>query len=134
MPKRELIAPKGDKRYVAPKTEFGHPDLRGVWNFSSNTPLERPARFKDREFMTKEEYADMQAQVRARSAQEDNTSTSSRTGVGGYNQFWVESSDQGANLRTSLLKPLLGSGDRSAIVKHERIRQLVRRNLAFVII
>ena len=30
---------QGGKKYVAPKTEFGHPDLRGVWNFSSDTPL-----------------------------------------------------------------------------------------------
>jgi len=91
------------KKYVVPKTEFGHPDLRGVWNFSSNTPLERPARFRGREFMTKEEYAELQAQVQARSQREDNVSTSSRTGVGGYNQFWVESAAQGANLRTSLI-------------------------------
>ena len=30
------------KKYAPPKTEFGQPDLRGVWNFSSDTPLERP--------------------------------------------------------------------------------------------
>lgn len=26
----------------APRTEDGHPDVRGVWNFSSDVPLERP--------------------------------------------------------------------------------------------
>ena len=45
------------KKYVVPRTEFGHPDLRGVWNFSSNTPIERPAQYKDREFLTREEAA-----------------------------------------------------------------------------
>lgn len=90
------------KKYTPPKTEFGQPDLRGVWNFSSSTPFERPARFKDREFMTREEYAQMQAQVQARSEESDNT-TGGSGGVGGYNQFWVESADQGANLRTSLV-------------------------------
>jgi hypothetical protein len=94
---------KSTKKFVPPKTEFGHPDLRGVWNFSSNTPFERPARFKDREFMTREEFAKVQADVQARSEESDDPSTSARTGVGGYNQFWVESSDQGANLRTSLV-------------------------------
>lgn len=93
---------KSGKKYVAPKTEFGHPELRGVWNFSSDTPFERPARFKGREFMTKEEYAQMQAQVQARSEAQD-SSTGGSGGVGGYNQFWVESGDQGANLRTSLI-------------------------------
>ena len=33
--------------FVAPRTEWGQPDLQGVWNFSSNVPLTRPARFDD---------------------------------------------------------------------------------------
>ncbi len=90
-------------KFVAPKTEFGHPDLRGVWNFSSNTPLERPVRYKDREFITKEEFAEMQKQRRARSEAADNSADSGIGGVGGYNQFWIEGHDQGANLRTSLI-------------------------------
>ncbi len=93
---------QGGKKYVAPKTEFGHPDLRGVWNFSSDTPLERPARFKGREFMTKEEYDELRAQEEARAHEADNT-TGGSGGVGGYNQFWVDDNDQGANLRTSLV-------------------------------
>ena len=40
------------KKYVAPRTEAGQPDLRGVWNYGSDTPFERPAQFKDREFLT----------------------------------------------------------------------------------
>ena len=44
-----------NKKFEIPRTEFGHPELRGVWNFSSNTPLQRPAEFADREFLTQEE-------------------------------------------------------------------------------
>ena len=36
-------------------TEYGQPDFRGVWNFSNKTPLERPERFGDQEFLTDEE-------------------------------------------------------------------------------
>jgi len=36
----------------------GHPDLQGVWDFRSATPLERPARFAGREFMTPEEVVE----------------------------------------------------------------------------
>ena len=36
-------------------TEFGHPDFRGVWNFSNKTPLERPERFAGQEFLNDEE-------------------------------------------------------------------------------
>ena len=38
------------KKYVVPRTEAGQPDLRGVWNYGSDTPFERPSQFKDREF------------------------------------------------------------------------------------
>ena len=47
--------------YVTPRTEWGQPDLQGVWNFSSNVPLQRAQRFGDREYMTTEEVAQMRA-------------------------------------------------------------------------
>jgi len=36
----------------------GHPDLQGIWDFRSATPLERPARFAGREFMTPDEVVE----------------------------------------------------------------------------
>ncbi|MBC7983413.1 MAG: hypothetical protein H7Y02_06105 [Candidatus Obscuribacterales bacterium] len=96
----QAAEPSKPAKFVAPKTEFGHPDLRGVWNFSSNTPLERPAQYKDREFLTREEVIRQHEQVQARSEASDNASGG---GVGGYNQFWVESAAQDANFRTSLI-------------------------------
>ena len=41
-----------------PRTADGHPDLQGIWDFRSATPLERPARFAGREFMTPAEVAE----------------------------------------------------------------------------
>ena len=29
--------------YQTPRTEWGQPDLQGVWNFSSDTPMAIPA-------------------------------------------------------------------------------------------
>ena len=34
------------------RTSDGRPDLQGVWNFSSLTPLERPSEFAGKEFVT----------------------------------------------------------------------------------
>jgi len=90
--------------YVAPRTEYGQPDLRGVWNFSSDTPLERPARYKDREFMTREEWDASHQQRRDRAqANERDRRGLNNSPVGGYDEFWTESLAQSPNLRTSLI-------------------------------
>jgi hypothetical protein len=35
---------------AVPRTAWGTPDLQGVWNFSTPTPLERPADLGDKAF------------------------------------------------------------------------------------
>lgn len=40
---------------LTPRTPWGDPDLQGVWNVASGTPLERPATYAGREFLTDEE-------------------------------------------------------------------------------
>lgn len=90
-----------DDNYVAPRNEWGQPDLRGVFNFSSNTPLERPREYGDRQFYTPEEVIARDEAAAAAAAASDGQS--SQGGVGGYNQFWVEGLPIDVNLRTSML-------------------------------
>src|ERR1700722_12589092 len=40
------------KAWVMPRTPDGHPDLHGYYNFLSFTPMERPAKYGNREFLT----------------------------------------------------------------------------------
>ena len=47
-----------DRAASLPRTPDGHPDLQGIWDFRSATPLERPARFVGREFMTCDEVVE----------------------------------------------------------------------------
>ena len=49
------LAPAGDAG--APRTPWGDPDLQGVWNHGTITPLERPAEYAGRERLTGEEVA-----------------------------------------------------------------------------
>ena len=44
-----------------PRTPDGRPDLQGHWTMATFTPLERPARFAGREFLTEEEAAELRA-------------------------------------------------------------------------
>lgn len=46
--------------YAVPRTEWGQADLQGVWNFASRTPIQRPAFFGEREFLTADEIDEMQ--------------------------------------------------------------------------
>ena len=43
------------KAYVAPKTPWGDPDLRGVWNTATYTRLQRPEELGTKAFYTEEE-------------------------------------------------------------------------------
>jgi hypothetical protein len=45
-----------------PRTTAGQPDIEGVWDFSTLTPLERPAQFAGKPFMTAEEAAEFEKQ------------------------------------------------------------------------
>lgn len=89
--------------YVAPRTEWGQPELRGVWNFSSAIPMQRPAALGEREYYTMEEVmAQEQARIRREAAGIELTDIIGGT-IGGYNDFWIEANPLDFNLRTSLI-------------------------------
>ena len=41
----------------APRTPWGKPDLQGVWDFATMTPLERPAQYAGKTTLTEEDAA-----------------------------------------------------------------------------
>ncbi len=43
-------------------TPWGEPDLQGIWTLETDTPLQRPARFKDKTTLTEQERADLDKQ------------------------------------------------------------------------
>src|SRR5581483_7685076 len=54
------------KTYKAPKTSWGHPDLQGIWNNGTTTPLERPKDLAGREYLSDEEWAARAKEVATR--------------------------------------------------------------------
>jgi len=56
------------KKWTAPKTPWGEPDLRGMWPLNNliATPFQRPAKYGNRRYMTDEEYAAAQKSATAR--------------------------------------------------------------------
>jgi len=55
-----LVALPKAAPWVAPRAADGHPDLAGVWENNSATPLERPAQFAGKPLLSDAELADLQ--------------------------------------------------------------------------
>src|ERR1051326_8879385 len=53
-PARQAPA-RAQKAYATPKTPWGDPDLQGIWNDATSTPLQRPARLGEKTTLTEEE-------------------------------------------------------------------------------
>jgi hypothetical protein len=113
------------------RTADGRPDLQGVFNVATMTPVERPAEYGNRLVLTKEEVAALEGHERDRQARGaeptqgnreapqvggDRSPTNSyleglfRAGggtVGGYNLFWIAPGEQLARVdgqpRSSLI-------------------------------
>ena len=87
------------------RTPDGQPDLQGVWNFSTATPLERPPELADRATLTAEEAAEWEAQVAAqRAGFESELEDAPLEARLGYSvRVWFEWSDALEERRTSLV-------------------------------
>ena len=82
-----------------PRTPWGAPDLQGVWDFRSLTPMERPDDLAGTEVFTAEEAAEFSEEsIRRRSRDND---TSGR--VVPYNDFWFDEGTSVTTQRTSLV-------------------------------
>lgn len=98
--------PSGDQARAAaaaalPRTPWGAPDLRGVWENSTITPLERPRNLADREFLSEEEARALDTEAASRY---DQRSADSKADVdGAYNQAWWDRGGTVASRRTSLI-------------------------------
>ena len=93
-------------RWEPPRTPWGQPDLQGIWNNVTATPLQRPAEFKDRAFLTKEEAAEFAARAAQREADGESRPTAQQTPgqrTGYASSIWFETTHSLSENRTSLL-------------------------------
>ena len=75
------------------RTSWGAPDLQGVWDFRSITPLERPEDLADQAFLSAEEAANLEQEAVDRNERllnEEAQRTEVGGNIGAYNNFWME--------------------------------------------
>jgi hypothetical protein len=88
---------------AVPKTPWGDPDLQGVWDYWTFTPLERPNDLKDKAVLTDEEAAQLAKRLRDQAIAGD--SARPRGGdPGGYSQeAWTDRARANVLRQTSLI-------------------------------
>ena len=98
--------------WTTPRTAWGEPDLQGVWDFRTITPMERPSALSEKGVLTEEEAARFEEEENRRQNRDFVDPEKggaiyppeSEGGVVPYNEFWY---DRGTTLvegnRTSLI-------------------------------
>ena len=102
-------AAQSDGAGGAPRTAWGDPDLAGVWDFRTLTPLERPEALGEKAFLTSEEAAAFEQQALLERNADRRDGADRSFGIGSdieraYNDFWWDyGSNVTADRRTSLI-------------------------------
>jgi hypothetical protein len=87
-------------------TPWGEPDLQGIWTRDSDEPLQRPAKYANKEFLTDQERAGLDKQIAAivgREADESRRRRGTEQDVGGAYNAAVFTSHLRTGRRTSMI-------------------------------
>jgi hypothetical protein len=96
----EVVA---QKTWTVPHTPDGQPDLQGIWNNATLTPMERPAQYAGKATLTEAEAIEFE-KAELGSVNADRRDGSGVTDVNrAYNEFWRDRGKITPDRRTSLI-------------------------------
>ena len=116
-----------------PRTAWGQPDLQGVWDFRSITPMQRPNDLADQEFLTAEEAAELDQAAVERDVQSWNREarrTEAGGNVGAYNNFWMDRGLKSVGTRRTSLIVYPPNGRMPSMTPSGQERAQARRDYA----
>jgi hypothetical protein len=93
------------KPWAPPHTPWGDPDLQGVWNDATSTPLQRPTGVKDKDVLSDDEAAEFQNDLEFQLSRERRDGGNETDVNRAYNEHWMDSRRLKitADRRTSLI-------------------------------
>ena len=108
-----------------PRTVWGAPNLQGVWDFRTLTPLERPRDLGDKAFLTAEELAEREQAAVDRNLEvweREARQTEAGDNVGGYNNFWMDNGTRVIERPSLIMDPSNGRLPETTEAAQERRR------------
>lgn len=100
------VAATDSSGFQVPRNAQGHPNIQGVWDFRTLTPLERPLALGDKAFFTAEEQETFTDQaIEATDVDKLRENAAAEQDIeGAYNNFWMDyGKSMNEDLRTSLI-------------------------------
>ena len=126
------------KKTVVPHTPWGDPDLQGVWNNATSTPLQRPDTVSAKDVLTDAEAAEFQDQLASELTRDRRDGPREADVNRAYNEHWMDAHRLKitADHRTSLIvdppdgriSPLVPLSPEREKVRKERAAALARAN------
>ena len=104
-PRPTAKTPATTKTWTPPRTAWGDPDLHGIWNNATSTPLQRPRQAGDKQVLSDEDAAEFAAEL-VYDLTRDRRDGGAQADVNrAYNEHWMDPKrlEITADKRTSLI-------------------------------
>src|SRR4029434_8117395 len=117
-----------NKAAPVPRTPDGKPDLQGIWSYATITPLERPAEFARKEFLTEQEADAYENSILQKNNRDRRDGTAAEDVGRAYNDFWWDRGTKVVSTRRTSLVVDATDGGVAALTDEARRRTAARND------